>query len=504
MALVKKHWFQALLLVLALGGLYAGTRLLNLTKLPIFTDEAIYIRWSQIGGRDAAWRFISLSDGKQPLFTWLMMISLRVFSDPLFAGRLVSVGAGALSSVGMGLLGWELFRDKRVGLVSSIFYILSPFGLMYDRLALYDSLVATFFIWNLLLAVRLVRLPRLDTALLLGMGLGLGMLNKTSGFLSLYLLPVTLILFDLHASRRLKRLMQWVFLIGIAALISQLMYGILRLSPLFHMIGQKDAVFVYSFREWFSHPFTFLEGNLKGLFDWLVHYLTPPVFIAALVPLFTLWRQGREKLLVYAYWFLPFLALALFGRVLYPRFILFMSMPLLILSASSIVWLWHYRKTLLGSVTFALLFLPSLLTDYFIIVHPLYAPIPYADRGQLIENWPSGWGVSEVNAFLLARSQQTHVTVYTEGTFGLLPAAIEIYLIDKPNIEIYGIWPLPKEIPQKILDSTRTSETYFVLNQSQEVPYGWPLSFIAEYQKGTREDRKLRFYKVIVPPSSKL
>ncbi len=97
-----------------LAALYFATRLINLTILPIFTDEAIYIRWSQIGSRDAAWRFISLVDGKQPMFTWIMMVTMRIIRDPLVAGRLVSVAAGALSAVGLWVLSFELFKNKRI------------------------------------------------------------------------------------------------------------------------------------------------------------------------------------------------------------------------------------------------------------------------------------------------------------------------------------------------------------------------------------------------------
>ena len=71
-----RTWIQILVGVILLGALFAATRLTHLATLPIFTDEAIYIRWSQIGMRDANWRFISLTDGKQPMFTWIMMIFL--------------------------------------------------------------------------------------------------------------------------------------------------------------------------------------------------------------------------------------------------------------------------------------------------------------------------------------------------------------------------------------------------------------------------------------------
>ena len=77
------RWKWVIVASFVLGALYFFTRLTNLTLLPIFTDEAIYIRWSQIGALDANWRFISLVDGKQPMFTWIMMVLFRLFDgDP--------------------------------------------------------------------------------------------------------------------------------------------------------------------------------------------------------------------------------------------------------------------------------------------------------------------------------------------------------------------------------------------------------------------------------------
>jgi hypothetical protein len=177
-----------------------------------------------------------------------------------------------------------------------------------------------------------------------------------------------------------------------------------------------------------------------------------------------------------------------------------MMMPLLVLASVSIDWIiGRLRGTLLLPVVLFLVFFPSVLTDYFIITNPLYAQIPGSDKGQYIDNWPSGWGVREVNAFLLEQSKKGKVSVYTEGTFGLLPYAIEIYLVDNPNIEIKGIWPLPPEIPKEILDSAKDHGVFFVLNQTQVVPHGWPMELVAEYQKGNLKDRKLRLFRVVLP-----
>ncbi|MBI3576776.1 glycosyltransferase family 39 protein [Candidatus Gottesmanbacteria bacterium] len=489
---------RVILATFFLGGLYLATRLINLTLLPIFTDEAIYIRWSQIGAQDANWRFISLTDGKQPMFTWIAMVLLRLLhGDPLFIGRLVSVFAGAASALGIAFLGYELFRKKSIALWSSLLYVLSPFALLYDRMALYDSLVAAFSIWNLYLAILLVKRVRLDIALLLGMTLGLGMLNKTSGFLSLYLLPVTLFLFDWKKEGRGKRLGTWVGLALVAAILSQALYSVLRLSPLLHMVKAKDALFIYPWQEWMTQPFRFVEGNLRGMFDWLWRYISFPI-VLIIVAGFFIHRMTKERVLLLLWWVLPFVALATFGKVLYPRFILFMTMPLLVLAAATCDWILStMRSRRLAILLFVSIFIPNLYADYYLLTNPAAAPIPKADTGQYVNDWPAGGGVRESIVYLKEQSSKGPISIYTEGTFGLLPYAIEIYLVDHPNVKIGGIWPLPKDPPAEMGKDALVHPTFFILNQTQIPPAGWPLVLIAEYQKGINGDKKLRLYRVM-------
>lgn len=499
---LKTTWTWVFVGFVAILFLYFFTRLFNLTGLPIFTDEAIYIRWSQIGMRDANWRFISLTDGKQPMFTWVMMILLKLFenSDPLFVGRLTSVIAGSVTLIGLWMLSFELFKDKRISLLTGFLYVILPITTWYDRVALYDSMAGTFAVWSLYLAIRLVRHLRLDTALLLGMTLGGGMLNKSSAFLALYFLPVTLILFNWADKKRWKNLIRWGALVVIAGLLSQVMYSVLRLSPFFHMVAQKDNVFVFTFGEWLHQPFRFLAGNLRGMFDWMREYMTLPVFIVTSIPAFTRWSKSRERWLIYFWWALPFVALANFAKILYPRYILFMIIPLLVICAYSIVSLWDKTKN--NSIRFvilALCFLPSIYTTSFIVLQPKAAPIPPADRGQFIEDWPAGGGVKEVVSYLSAEAMHQRVHVFTEGTFGLLPYSIEIYLVDYLNVQITGIWPLPARMPEAIETSARSVATFFVLNETQTPP-SWPMTLIGEYEKANREDhKKLRLYRINPP-----
>src|SRR3989344_905891 len=304
------------LILLVMGAyvlLYLLTRLYNLTELPIFTDEAIYIRWSQIAKGDANWRFISLTDGKQPSYVWVAMILMRFFDDPLFAGRLVSVMAGFATLIGLFFLGREVFRKVWVGVVSSALYFIYPMALVYDRMALYDSLVGMFTVWSLYLTVLLARRVRFDVALLLGMTIGGAVLTKSNGFFTMYLPPLSLLLFDWRKQKRIVRLLTWMFFVLVAAVLGNAFYAILRLSPFFHIIREKNALFVFPYNEWLEHPTRFLFGNLFGEVDWLVNYMTLPFVLLIPAAFFLDKKFLREKILLFLWFFLPFFALALFG-----------------------------------------------------------------------------------------------------------------------------------------------------------------------------------------------
>ncbi|MFH0864199.1 MAG: glycosyltransferase family 39 protein [Candidatus Gottesmanbacteria bacterium] len=461
---------------------YFISRLISINNFPIFTDEAIYLRWAQIAKNDANWRFISLTDGKQPLFIWLTMISMRFITDPIIAGRFVSVIVGAFTIIGLILLGKIIFEKWGVGIIAGLIYTILPFALVYDRMALMDGLLGCAIIWALLFEIILVKTLRLDIALITGGIVGFGLLTKTSALFALYLLPFSLLLFDWRKPRRLRRLTIWVGLALVVIIISQMMYSILRLSPFFHIIGQKDQTFIYSISQWLTHPFKNIIGNLNGLINWFTIYLTKPIVITLLVSL--LWGKKfiKEKLLLLLWFIIPFMALALFGFVLYPRFIFFMVIPLLVLIGYVINRLFGIRK-LYGILLLVILFIMPLIIDLTLLVKPTEAQVPRSDSNQYFNDWPSGWGIEESIAFFKEKSKNNKIAIYTEGTFGLLPAAIELYLADNPNIYIRGIWPVPNKLPNEIVKMVSNRPTYIIFFQNPPPP-AWSLEKVLEIQKG--------------------
>lgn len=513
MKLLKKFpeivFFPSIIIV------FLFTRFYELLSLPIFTDEAIYVRWAQIANADSAWRFISLVDGKQPLFIWLEMIMMRFVKDPLLAGRLVSVMAGFATVVGVYFVAYELFskleneKKRIVASVSSALCVILPITLVYDRLAIYESLVTALFIWSLYFQIRLVRVIRFDHSLVLGFVLGAAVLTKSIGFLSIYLTPFLVLLFNFEKKNLKNRILKTILYFGVSTVLAYLIYSILRLSPFFHMINQKNTVFIYTFGDWFR--FTMQQrvdlfiSNSKGLFDWLFVYFTIPFVFLALVSFIFDKKLLKEKTILILWFLLPILSLCFLGRTLYPRYIVFMTIPLLPLVSLSIFNILERIKPVWGKVLFviAILIVPFR-SDFYILTDFARAPIPKLDLEQLINGWPAGGGVKESVEFFEEQAKKGEIMIGTQGTFGLMPAAYEIYLNQNQNVRINGFWPVESnQVPLLLLDYAQRIPTYFVFYQEcpdcefpGDAPDSLGLKEVVSYKKGIGKT-SLTIYQVL-------
>jgi 4-amino-4-deoxy-L-arabinose transferase-like glycosyltransferase len=491
--MTKKTFF---ILALALTTLFFLSRIYNLTLLPIFTDEAIYLSWAQIAKNDLFWIFISLTDGKQPLLIWLIMPLMKLVADPLLAGRLASVLAGFFGMVGMGFLGWVVSKKASQGLLASFLYLISPFFLWYDRLALMDGLLDSLGIWSLAFSILLVRTLSFKIAVLLGVFIGLGMLTKSSAVFFLYLLPVSVLVFDWKRGKTITKLAKWLGLFFLVFLLSESIYAILRLSAHYYIIAQKNSVFVLSLKEFFEHPFQFFVGNLHGLTVWLIAYLTVPFFVLVIISFF--WSL-RKNFLLTTYLFLcfsfPFLALATFGKIIYPRFILFMTPPLFLLVEEFISGvIFKVKNKIFSLIVLLLIFSAPLYFDWQIIFNPINTPLPPTDREQFLDGWPAGFGIKETVAFLKEEAKKGKIFVGTEGTFGLFPASLELYLADNKNIEIKGYWPASKAFPD-LIEKAKAVPTYFISKETEKFdnPH---LQLLFKYRRGSG-NTFLQVFKVV-------
>ena len=480
-----KKWSRwEIVLLVASIVLFLATRLYHLQAKfwPMFTDEAIYVHWAQQGFFEPAMRLTSLSDGKQPLFIWFVSLAMNWIGNPLLAGRLVSVASGIVTLWGLYLLTLELFKKRITGLIAVWLYVFWPLAVIHNRFALFETLTGTFFVWGLYLSVILARQLKTETALELGLVFGGGMLTKTSGFVSLSLLPTTILFLE----RIPKNIFRWILLLVITSGLGLVYYAILLLSPDFGFINAKNTIFLYNVPEVLGRQFfTIFFRNLSRFIPWVFSYFSWPWVILALLSVF-LKRSRKETFFLWLSFLLPFFALAALGKLVYPRYLFFFSLALLPLIAETLVWIKDvFRADKTSYLLIALSFIFAGFADYKILTDFARAPIPSIDLFQYVNGWPAGGGVKEIVDFLQKEANKGLIYVYTEGVYGSLPTtALDIYFRDEGHIKHRSFSDIPESVPQEILASAQKAPVYIVFNQTQKPPK-WPISLVAHYQKGT-------------------
>lgn len=426
--------------------LYFVTRLINLDKLPIFTDEGIYIHWAKVAWHDPSWRFISLTDGRQPLQTWATIPFLKFFpNNALLAGRLFAVSTGLFALIGIFSLVFYLF-GKKPAFITSLLYIFTPYFLFYDRLALMDSGVNAFFIWILFLSIVLIRTMGLDMAIIFGIISGIGMLAKSSAqlFTGLAVFAPVLLKKD-KPFLLVKRIINYFVLLLVGVIIALVIYNVQRLSPFFHYISEKNNTFIYTIPELIKNPFNSFWFNLYSIPYYILMESAFFIIIVGLVGWLLLIKNDLRLGLYLTSWTLiPYILLCFVAKVMYPRYIIFFASLFSIYFSYFLIAL--SKKNRLAGIIFFIFFLLSVsYADYAILFNYKSLPFPDIDRGQYVTGGSSGYGIKETIDYARTISMDKPVRIVAEGTFGMSGDVLDVFIRPGDRININSYWPLTEK-----------------------------------------------------------
>jgi 4-amino-4-deoxy-L-arabinose transferase-like glycosyltransferase len=469
-----RKWIWAGLAILVLA---AVLRFVNLNSFPVFADESIYIRWSQVMKAESTLRFLPLSDGKQPLFMWTVIPFLKFISDPLVAGRLVSGLCGLLTVIGVCLSGYLLFANRRLALFAAVIWAVIPYAVFFDRLALADSMLTMFLVWTFVFSYLTFKHLRLDTAMLAGFALGFAWLTKSPAIFAFPLLIVTLIILS---PRKIKSLL----LVLVTFVIAFTMYNILRLGPEFHMIAIRNADYVIPVTEVLKHPLDPFMPHLGDILRFFLYFLTPLGFGLALLGLAGQREHAKARFVLGLWWLIPVLTQAFIAKVFTARYLLY-TIPFAVILIAHGIWHIgdHTKKHFLAVSALALLILISLISDYYFVFDSADSLLPPNERAGYLEEWTAGYGLREVSSYL--KKIPGNIIVGSEGFFGTPFSALEMYLNNYPNIRVVGIGLNVSSIDPKLSSALADNQVFLVINASRF--FGNPdklhLKLLAEYPK---------------------
>ncbi len=466
--------------------IYFFSRLSNLTSIPVFCDEAIYIRWAQIIQSEETLRFIPQTDGKQPLFMWLNAITLKLFSDPLVAGRIISVFSGFGIAILSSFIAIIIvsFQDKEkkplvylknnlnkhafLFLFVFLVYCLVPFSFFFDRLALADNLLSFFGVMSLFLSLLLTKYPSLATAILLGFSLGLAWLTKSPAIYFIVLSCATFLSFHY------KKITFYIYPI-ISAFIAFLMYNLLRLGPQFHQIALRNKDYVWTLSDIIKHPLDPLKPHLSNALEIYLHYISWPVLIIFVLGLlYSLYKKNvyqilnTKYLILFSWWLLPLIANSALAKVFTARYVLFTLPPFLILIS---IFLYNLvsklNNNLIKTIFILLIFSLNIIFIFNLSTNPFSQKLPSSETGYL-QDWTSGWGIKESYDYLKQRSLVANVIVGTEGSFGTLPNGLQIYANKVNQFTIIGQGLGFATVPDNLQNAfDYGDEVYLIINQSR-------------------------------------
>lgn len=506
----KNLLIPALILVL-----YVITHLLNLTGLPVFADEAIYIRWAQLIIDDPGrYAFFPLNDGKTPLLMWLFVPFQFLFSDQLFAARFVSVIIGFFQVIAIGYLTKTLGGRNKTSWLAMLLTTLLPFWFFHHRMALTDTLLT---LWLTLTTIGVIKIVQQKSSsiskitskslvhyikkmskagwfwiIFTGSSLGLAFWSKLPAVLILPALPFYIFLPTKKSW--IERIM-FLLLIGSACVLGVALFLLLKLHPAFGQLFSRGGDFLYPLSEILQGRWQTTISNFPTYIWYFISYLTAPIVLLMLYAPFSPQFKRQQLLLL-----LSTAAIAgpimLMGIVVYPRYLFPASIFLIVSAALAYqeiidTWITKAKKTWIKVIIGLVIVLlaantisQSVLLITQALIDPDATPFVSADQVQYLYEWSSGHGIKQTVDLIKNASQDKTIAVATEGYFGTLPDGILLYLHRQnvDNIYVEGVGQPVLEIPESFKERAQVYDQVWLVVNSHRMLISLPEEqHIAQY-----------------------
>ncbi|MCA1580486.1 MAG: glycosyltransferase family 39 protein [Acidobacteria bacterium] len=478
-------------------------RLPGLRDLPVFGDEAIHVHWSQLVREDPGrFAFVSMQDPKPPLHFWLVALALPWASDPIRAGRLVSVFFGALSIAPLFAVVLEIRRRFRTpdasaahaALAACVLAMFCPFAAFSQRLALAESLFLCESLLAVLLALRIaVGAPRatgLRDAAFFGVALGLAMLTRQNFSYALWAFPALSFGCLAPAERCAPR--EFLTRLALAGVVALLLWGPLLLQP----TGPEWRVRVFHVGA-FRQPLSWASraGNAVSIASWLWTYLTPPLLLLCLVGLVHLLVSRNLRVFAFLTGWMAIVTgpLVLFASVLFSRYAFTVSAPLWVAGGCLAAWVLARARR---PETAPLLRRAVFVLAAALLVWPardLYrqakdwrsSPLSPPDRWQYVTGWPAGFATEQALAWLRGRASATPLVLVTPDVSGNPGDTAQVLLRGESRIARYAA---PNAVTGEVLVAAPDLPGAFLLSgdlrkmeppAAVRLPAGRPVYFLA-------------------------
>ncbi len=415
-------------------------------------------------------------DGKPPLHIWMLMPFVKLFNDPLFGGRLLSVILGLITVFAIKSLVKELKGGVFEQRIAMILVTITPFLFFLQRMALAEGLLLLLFSLSLLFAFKIFRTGKVLYVFLFALSFGASLWTKTT---ALFFVPVFACIplyyvfshesdkkiESLHAILKKTYIHKHTLLLIVGGFLAGLLFLSLKISPLFPSLFSRSADYAFSLKDLEMGEWKYvIFKSYPKVITWIVWYMTPFLCFVGL--------YGKKKNLLFLLMtFIYLFPLIILGRVLSSRYFFPVSVFIILMGVFGLKEALVKAKKRFIQMLVALYIISSFIFIFASYVSVPTLPLTMEDKHQYLMEWSSGYGIPEVRDYIKeqVRNGKT-VTIGTEGYFGTLPDGLSVYF-DKPEyagkVYIRGVGQPLTSIPDVLIESAKKQDTYLVVNQNR-------------------------------------
>ncbi|MCJ7740894.1 hypothetical protein MUP32_06320 [Candidatus Microgenomates bacterium] len=450
-------------------------RVVNVSRIPIFWDEAIYLSIADGFRKEPARLLNSFSFYAYPVMVWIQTLleTILPFVSKLILGRVFLISTDFISAFLVFLIS-KKFYGKYIAAVSSLIYLALPLTVFHSRFVMLESITNMF----VLLALYRAIIHALDT--------------KNSGKVSLKWIVSEAFFISLSFFTKPLALVSFIAIL-ILPLIILLNKKPVRFDKIktvffdlifsFGLAGIIIAIFVLP--QWHEYASYMTE---KGSFtiNSLIHFRVnlwkaawwsgayigdTAIFLMGLFFIWALIKRMWTVLFLYLWILTVFVIDSLIVASFYPRHIYPISVPVAFILA--IFWGLVYKKRPLVSLIALVFFLFFLINiNLQIIFHPEEAPIALEDKQQFFDDWSSGVALDKTAYKLNYLSKGEKYVLVTNGDPLLTWALVNEYKLDGVEILDTGrVWTDKLALNAIINGRCEKVNCFLVLNQNfDDVP----------------------------------
>lgn len=455
--------------------IYLVSRLISLQAMPVFLDEAIHIELAKKAFHDEP--FTGLHFGRW-LAVEIFAVFLGIFTHTLLSARLLIVGLGFLTVIALYSEGCAstCSNAKTRGIGMALTYLITPYALCYDRIALVDQFLTLSLAIIVFFSYRIVRRKTLLDQLGLSATLICSPVLKFAGLLFLPV-PIIIALFSSKQKGFFKKLHNLILPYAISFPLILLFAGVS-----WHCGFQEKLINPQNFHSLFAIFADNVQETL--LLFWIM--LTPGLVIALFAGcLGILWiykdlcnkeRTLTALVILIAIW-LPQIVMF---RIWYPRYYLPLLVPICMLGGEIACFLktltaqaFKNRKAYITVITIAaaICLANPIIQSFKLLVDPVGFHHYKLIRSQFFTGWASGYGLKEAVYELnrIALEQPQGIILLRSSRWDLPLMGIDVYhrelgpKVDKITLHSWGS---PWMISDIVEMMERERPTYLIFNSA--------------------------------------